>query len=167
MPTGTEQWICGKQTAMRRFNRCLILGGDKEIAKQSGTEGIQNEVLCGTQPQCCKKFQSRSAILNSRKCNVEPCQPRFSREIENGTKGIQVEIFYWSIIAPVIGGTHNIALQSYVSFCCATKRSSHTYAPAPSLLSLPSTLPSRASRSSQSTRLSSLCYTAGSLQLFS
>lgn len=69
--------------------------------------------------------------------------------------------------SPIIGGTHNIALQSHVSFCCATKWSSHTYAPSPSLLSLPSTLPSHASRLSQSTGRSSLCYTSGLPWLFS
>ena len=50
-------------------------------------------VLGGTQLECCKKSQGRSAILNSPKYNVELYQPRLSREAKNGTKRIQIEIY--------------------------------------------------------------------------
>ena len=55
-------------------------------------------------------------------------------------------IFIWNIIA----------LQHCVSLCHATPWISHMYTRIPSLLSLPSTFPSLASGSSQSTELSSL-----------
>ena len=52
-----------------------------------------------------------------------------------------------------------------VGFCCTIMWISHKYAYLPSIMSLPPTLPSHACRSSQSTELSSLCYTAASLQV--
>ena len=54
-----------------------------------------------------------------------------------------------------------ITLQCCVGFCC-TAQISHIYTYIPSLLSLPSTTHPTPSRSSQSTEMSSLCYTAGS-----
>ena len=57
-----------------------------------------------------------------------------------------------------------IVLQSYVDFCCTTMQISHNFTyvcifpPTP----LPPLLPSHPSRSSQSTRLGSMCYLAAS-----
>ena len=54
-----------------------------------------------------------------------------------------------------------VALQCfYISLCCAMKSISYVETYIPSLLDLPPT-PTIPSRSSQSTELSSLCYTAG------
>ena len=58
-----------------------------------------------------------------------------------------------------------ITLQCYVGFCCASIEIIHNYTYIPSLLDLPLLPPSHPSRSSQSTRLGSLCYTATSHQL--
>ena len=55
-----------------------------------------------------------------------------------------------------------IALQFCVSFCCIMKWISYMYTYIPTLLHLPPTPLSHPSRLSQSTELSSLCYTAGS-----
>ena len=70
---------------------------------------------------------------------------------------ISMSFCYWSLIA----------LQCCVSFYCITHWISHMYTNIPSLSGLLPTFPtSHPSRSSQSTELSSLCYRAGSHQLF-
>jgi len=56
-------------------------------------------------------------------------------------------------------------LQCCFGFCHTTTRISHTYIHTSSILSLPAFSPSHPSKSSQSTRLGSLCYTAISPQL--
>ena len=58
-----------------------------------------------------------------------------------------------------------IALQCCVGFCHTTTWISHNYTDITSLLSLPPLLPSHPTRSSQSSRLGSLCYIVTSHQL--
>ena len=58
------------------------------------------------------------------------------------------------------------ALQHYVSFCCTMKWISYMYTYVPSPLHLPPTTPPHPSRSSQSSELSSPCYSAGSREPF-
>ena len=59
-----------------------------------------------------------------------------------------------------------IALQCYVSFCHITMRINHNYMYILPFLGLPLVLPSLPSRSSQSSRLGSLCYIATSHHYF-